>query len=199
MSLVKTLSKRLFSDSDKMPPEIGAINGLEEEVAALSDEALREESLKLRQEVEGGTELDPLLPRAFALVRETSKRKTNERHYDVQLWGGLVMHQRGIVEMVTGEGKTLAATAPVYLNALAGKGVHVITVNDYLAKRDAVWMGEIYHALGVSVGCLVHDAAYIYDPEWRLTEEERARLDKERDITGSFEVKEEFLRPVDRR
>ena len=199
MSLVKTLSKRLFSDSDKMPPEIGAINGLEEEVAALSDEALREESLKLRQEVEGGTELDTLLPRAFALVRETSKRKTNERHYDVQLWGGLVMHQRGIVEMVTGEGKTLAATAPVYLNALAGKGVHVITVNDYLAKRDAVWMGEIYHALGVSVGCLVHDAAYIYDPEWRLTEEERARLDKERDITGSFEVKEEFLRPVDRR
>lgn len=198
MKLVKDLGKRLFSGGAvKRPKEIDDINALEEELSSLSDEDLVKESLKLKEEAKEG-DVDSLMVRAFAVVREAAKRKLGQRHYDVQLWGGIVMHQSGIAEMVTGEGKTLAATAPVYLNALPGKGVHVITVNDYLAKRDAVWMGQIYDFLGLSVACLVHDAAYIYDPEWKLSEEEREQIDKERDEVGSFEVKEEFLRPVAR-
>ena len=109
--------------------------------------------------------LDDLLPEAFAAVREAAKRHLGQRHYDVQLIGGAVLHRGEIAEMKTGEGKTLVATLAVYLNALSGKGVHVVTVNDYLARRDPVWMGPIYHGLGLTVGCLQHDAAYFYDPE----------------------------------
>ncbi|MFH1694308.1 MAG: preprotein translocase subunit SecA [Patescibacteria group bacterium] len=199
MKVKKGMRKRLFSGAPKQPKEIDEVNNLEEEISGLTDEELKEESLKLKKEAEGGVDLDDLLVRAFAIVREMSKRKLGQRHYDVQLWGGLVMHRSGIAEMVTGEGKTLAATAPVYLNTLDGKGSHVITVNDYLAKRDAVWMGQIYYALGLSVSCLIHDSALLYDPEWKLTEEERVEADKERDEKGSFEVKEEFLRPVERK
>ncbi|MBU2101547.1 preprotein translocase subunit SecA [Patescibacteria group bacterium] len=199
MKVKKGMRKRLFSGAPKQPKDIDEVNNLEEEISGLTDEELKEESLKLKKEAEGGVDLDDLLVRAFAIVREMSKRKLGQRHYDVQLWGGLVMHRSGIAEMVTGEGKTLAATAPVYLNTLDGKGSHVITVNDYLAKRDAVWMGQIYYALGLSVSCLIHDSALLYDPEWKLTEEERVEADKERDEKGSFEVKEEFLRPVERK
>ena len=200
MKLVKDLGKRIFGARlPKQPKEIEEINALEGEISALSDEKLKEESLKLQDKVRGGESLEGLLARAFALVRESAKRKLGQRHYDVQLWGGLVMHQRGIAEMMTGEGKTLAATAPAYLNALSGKGVHIVTVNDYLAKRDTAWMGQIYYALGLKVGCLVHDAAYMYDPDWKLTDEEEILADKERDEKGSFEVREEFLRPVSRR
>ncbi|PIR97890.1 MAG: preprotein translocase subunit SecA [Candidatus Colwellbacteria bacterium CG10_big_fil_rev_8_21_14_0_10_42_22] len=199
MNIIKGIGKRLFSSAPKRPKEIDEINALEEEVSKLTDEELKERGLALKKEAQSGVGLDDLLVRAFAVVREVAKRKLGQRHYDVQLWGGIVMHQQGIAEMVTGEGKTLAATAPVYLNALDGKGVHVITVNDYLAKRDAVWMGQIYYELGLSVGCLLHDQALVYDPEWKLTDEEREALDKERDETGSFKVKEEFLRPVDRK
>jgi len=200
MKILKDLGKRLTAPRRvKRPKEIDEINTLEEEIASLSDAALKEESLKLREGIKAGESTDDLMVRAFALVRDAAKRKSGQRHYDAQLWGGIVMHQSGIAEMMTGEGKTLAATAPVYLNALSGKGAHVVTVNDYLAKRDTAWMGQIYDALGLSVACLVHDAAYMYDPEWKLTEEERSEVDKERDLKGSFEVKEELLRPVDRK
>ncbi|MCR4260798.1 MAG: preprotein translocase subunit SecA [Candidatus Colwellbacteria bacterium] len=200
MTLVKDLGKRIFGARlPKQPKEIEEINAMEGEISALSDEELKKESLKLQTMAKGGDSLDSLLARAFALVREAAKRKLGQRHYDVQLWGGLVMHQRGIAEMMTGEGKTLAATAPAYLNALSGKGVHIVTVNDYLAKRDTAWMGQIYYALGLSVSCLVHDAAYMYDPDWKLTDAEEVLADKERDEKGNFEVREEFLRPVTRR
>ena len=199
MSFIEGIGKRLFPGFPKRPKEIDEINFLEEEISRYSDEELKDESLKLKSAAVGGQALDELLVRAFALVRESAKRRLGQRHFDVQLWGGLVMHHQGIAEMVTGEGKTLAATAPVYLNALSGKGVHVITVNDYLAKRDAVWMGQIYHALGLSVACLIHDRALLYDPEWKLTEEKQKKADEERDKKGSFEVREEFLRPIERK
>ncbi|MBI2633753.1 MAG: preprotein translocase subunit SecA, partial [Parcubacteria group bacterium] len=174
------------------------INREEENVKALSDEEIRKRSLVLKERGEAGEDLGELLPEAFALVREASRRTLGQRHFDVQLLGGIALEEGKIAQMLTGEGKTLAATAPAYLNALSGKGVHVVTVNDYLARRDAVWMGQIYHFLGLSVGCLTHDQAYIYDPEYRHVEEKSA-LDSERDITGSFKVFEDFLRPVSRR
>ncbi|PIR98689.1 MAG: preprotein translocase subunit SecA [Candidatus Colwellbacteria bacterium CG10_big_fil_rev_8_21_14_0_10_41_28] len=198
MSLISSLKKR-FSGSAKLPAEIDLINALEEEVSSLDDGALREEGLALKERAKKGESLDDLLPKAFALVRETAKRKSGQRHYDVQLWGGIVMHRTGIAQMMTGEGKTLAATAPVYLNALEGKGVHVITVNDYLAKRDAVWMGEIYDALGLSVACLVHGGAFLYDPEWKVAKEDAEEIDEERDTVGSFRVQEDYLRPIERK
>ncbi|MDP2705704.1 MAG: preprotein translocase subunit SecA, partial [bacterium] len=144
-------------------------------------------------------DLDSLASEAFALAREAAHRTLGQRPFDSQLIGGLVLHQGKIDEMMTGEGKTLAAVAPAYLNALTGKGVHVITVNDYLAKRDAVWMGQIYDFLGMKVACLVHDAAYIYDPSFKpLPTEEKSELDEKRDVVGGFRVVSEFLRPVSR-
>ena len=121
-----------------------------------SDDALRDKTTAFRARLAGGEALDDLLPEAFAVVREAAKRTLGQRHFDVQMVGGMVLHEGRIAEMKTGEGKTLVATLPVYLNALAGKGVHVVTVNDYLAKRDADWMGQIYKFLGLTVGCIVH-------------------------------------------
>ena len=115
--------------------------------------------------MDDGASLDDLLPEAFAVVREAARRTLGQRHYDVQLIGGAVLHQGKIAEMKTGEGKTLVATLPAFLNAVTGDGVHIVTVNDYLARRDPIWMGPIYHLLGLTVGCLQHDAAYLYDPE----------------------------------
>jgi preprotein translocase subunit SecA len=138
------------------PSRVAAVNALEAEVAALSDEALQARTAQLREQLAAGANLDDLLPPAFATVREAAKRVLGQRHYDVQLIGGMVLHEGRIAEMRTGEGKTLVATLPVYLNALAGKGVHVVTVNDYLAKRDSEWMGRIYRFLGLSVGVIVH-------------------------------------------
>jgi preprotein translocase subunit SecA len=132
------------------------INALESRFQAMSDEELRGITPAFRERLEKGEMLDDLLPEAFAVVREAAKRTLGQRHFDVQLVGGMVLHEGRIAEMKTGEGKTLVATLPVYLNALAGKGVHVVTVNDYLAKRDADWMGQIYKFLGLSVGCIVH-------------------------------------------
>ncbi|AGK59488.1 preprotein translocase subunit SecA [Hyphomicrobium denitrificans 1NES1] len=136
---------------------VAAINALENEVQALTDDELRARTEAFRKELEEGKTLDDLLVPAFATVREAAKRTLGQRHFDVQLIGGMVLHQGDIAEMRTGEGKTLVATLPVYLNALAGKGVHVVTVNDYLAKRDAEWMGQVYRFLGLTVGCIVHD------------------------------------------
>jgi preprotein translocase subunit SecA len=136
---------------------VEAINALEPELARLSDADLRARTDEFRRQLAGGKTLDDILVPAFATVREAAKRTLGQRHFDVQLIGGIVLHQGKISEMKTGEGKTLVATLPVYLNALAGRGVHVVTVNDYLAKRDAEWMGEIYKFLGLTVGCIVHD------------------------------------------
>jgi preprotein translocase subunit SecA len=138
-------------------PTVSAINALEPELAGLSDAELRARTDEFRRQVASGTTLDQLIVPAFATVREAAKRTLGQRHFDVQLIGGMVLHQGKISEMKTGEGKTLVATLAVYLNALAGRGVHVVTVNDYLAKRDADWMGQVYRFLGLTVGCIVHD------------------------------------------
>src|SRR6266567_1978880 len=131
-------------------------NSYEPEVQDLSDAELKSHADDLRVRVGNGEELDDVLPEAFALVREAAQRTLGQRHFDVQLMGGVVLHRGSIAEMKTGEGKTLVATLPVYLNALTGNGVHVVTVNDYLAKRDSEWMGRMYKFLGLSVGCIVH-------------------------------------------
>ena len=154
----------------KFRSTVEEINSLEPELEPLSDEQLGARTVELKDSLESGDDLDDLLPEAFALVREAAKRGLGQRHYDVQLMGGIVLHQGKIAEMKTGEGKTLVATLPVYLNALSGRGVHVVTVNDYLARRDPVWMGPLYHTLGLSVACLQHDSAYMYDPSWESTD-----------------------------
>ena len=177
---------------------VARVNAREEEMRALTDTGLFEASRALRDRVRGGAPLDEILPEAFALVREAARRTLGQRHFDVQLMGGVYLHAGAIVEMLTGEGKTLAATAPAYLNALSGEGVHIITVNDYLAKRDAVQMGQIYHALGLSVACLVHEGAYRYDPEFTTSEEEK-KTDEERDTAGAYLVKQQYLKPISRR
>src|SRR3981189_2891492 len=135
---------------------VDAINALEPEIAALSDEALKARTAEFRKQLAEGKTLDDILVPAFATVREAAKRTLGQRHFDVQLMGGVVLHRGAIAEMKTGEGKTLVATLAVYLNALEGKGVHVVTVNDYLARRDSEWMGQIYRFLGMSVGVIVH-------------------------------------------
>ena len=153
LSLGALASKVFGSSNDrklkKYPPLVAAINALEPEVAALSDEQLRARTDAFRARVKDGTPIEDLIPEAFATVREAAKRTIGQRHFDVQLIGGMVLNDGRIAEMKTGEGKTLVATLPVYLNALAGRGVHVVTVNDYLAKRDSAWMGAIYKFLGL--------------------------------------------------
>ncbi|MDO8749524.1 MAG: preprotein translocase subunit SecA [Dehalococcoidia bacterium] len=146
-------------------PMVEEVNDLEPAFQALSNDQLKEKTQELRARLEQGETLDDLMPEAFAAVREAAKRTIGQRHFDVQLMGGAVLHQGRIAEMKTGEGKTLVATLPLYLNALEGKGAHLVTVNDYLAKRDTQWMGPIFHLLGLSVGCLQHDASHLLDPE----------------------------------
>jgi preprotein translocase subunit SecA len=160
--MLGAIAKKIFGSANDRrlktyQPKVKAINALEAEVAQLSDEALRARTEEFRQQLAAGRTLDDLLVPAFATVREAAKRTLGQRHFDVQLIGGMVLHEGGIAEMRTGEGKTLVATLAVYLNALKGEGVHVVTVNDYLAKRDADWMGKIYNFLGMSVGVIVHD------------------------------------------
>ncbi|SFV37432.1 preprotein translocase subunit SecA [Hyphomicrobium facile] len=156
------LASKIFGSSNErrvkgFRSRVAAINALEPELQDLSDEELRARTEQFRQQLNDGASLDDLLVPAFATVREAAKRTLGQRHFDVQLIGGMVLHQGDIAEMKTGEGKTLVATLPVYLNALTGKGVHVVTVNDYLAKRDADWMGQVYRFLGLTVGCIIHD------------------------------------------
>ena len=158
---MKNILQKVFGTSNdrivrSLQPVVEQINALEPEFEALSDAALKAKTEEYRQRVSDGESLDVLLPEAFATVREAAKRTLGQRHYDVQLMGGIVLHRGMISEMKTGEGKTLVSTLPVYLNALSGKGVHVVTVNDYLASRDSEWMGKIYDFLGLSVGCIVH-------------------------------------------
>src|SRR3989344_5659015 len=189
----------IFGDASQkyiknLEPIVKEINSLELEVQKLSDSDLKEKTKELKEKLENGKTLDDILPEAFALVREASKRVLNQRHFNVQLMGGIVLHQGKVAEMRTGEGKTLSATLPAYLNALETKGVHVVTVNDYLAKRDMVWMGQIYNFLGLSVGCISHEGGFIYDENYKILEE-----DKERDLVGSFKIIEDYLRPVSKR
>ncbi|MFN3188076.1 MAG: preprotein translocase subunit SecA [Candidatus Paceibacteria bacterium] len=178
-----------------LAPLVASINDRETEVSALSAEALVGETARLRKKVEDGSSLDDVLVEAFALVREASKRTLGLRHYDVQLIGGALLHRGKITEMRTGEGKTLVGTLPAYLNALAGEGVHVVTVNDYLARRDGVWMGQIYSALGMSVGIINGDGSYLYD-ETHVNNPEQS--DEERDAHGAYKVVHEYLRPCSR-
>ena len=151
-------------EAAKLWPVVEKINGLEKDFASLDDEALKNKTSEFRERLAKGETLNDLLPEAFAAVRESAKRSLGQRHFDVQLIGGITLHQGRIAEMKTGEGKTLSSTLAVYLNALEGKGVHVITVNDYLSRRDTNWMGPIYHLLGLTVGCIVHDKAYLFEP-----------------------------------
>ena len=191
---------KLFKSDKELRRIVEQINFLESEIKKLSNERLLEDGASLKRLIqETKITLDEALPRAFALVRETAKRVLSQRHFDVQLMGGIILHQGKIAEMRTGEGKTLAATLPAYLNALTGKGVHVVTVNEYLAKRDAVWMGQIYHALGLKTACLIHEGALLYDPNYKPEVGHSQLLDKERDTTGSFLVQEEYLRPISRK
>jgi preprotein translocase subunit SecA len=159
--MIGVIARKLFGSSNERRiksylPRVAAINALEKELEGLSDEALRARTDEFKQQVAAGTSLDDILVAAFATCREAAKRTLGQRHFDVQLVGGMILHEGRIAEMKTGEGKTLVATLPVYLNALAGRGVHVVTVNDYLAKRDAEWMGQIYNFLGLKVGVIVH-------------------------------------------
>ena len=183
---------------DTLKPIIENINNLEPEFEKLSDAQLKEKTSELKEQLKKGKTLDDILPQAFALVREAGKRTLNQRHYDVQMIVGIVLHQGKIAEMKTGEGKTLAATMPIYLNALTGKGVHIVTVNDYLAKRDVVWMGQIYHALGLSIGCIAHDSAFVYDSKFQQ-ETNNGERDENRDTLGGFKVEDSYLRPCARK
>ncbi len=159
--MIGAVARKLFGSSNdrrirSYRPRVEQINALEKEIEALSDEALRARTAEFRKQLAEGAALDEILVPAFATVREAGKRVLGQRHFDVQLIGGMVLHEGRIAEMKTGEGKTLVATLPVYLNALTGNGVHVVTVNDYLAKRDSEWMGQIYKFLGLTVGVIVH-------------------------------------------
>src|SRR5581483_10064951 len=168
--------KSLFGDSSAKVlktygPKVEEVNALEAEISALGDEALKGKTSEFKKRLAEGETLEQILPEAFAVVREAAKRTVKQRPFDVQLIGGMIIHEGKIAEMKTGEGKTLVATLPSYLNALTGKGVHIVTVNDYLSRRDAVWMGEIYSFLGLSVGVINHDSSYIYDPTHRELDE----------------------------
>ena len=178
--MLKSIAKIIGGSDErvvrKMQPGIDAINALEPAMERLSDSDLRAKTGELRTRIRKGEDLDDLTTEAFAVVREAARRTLGQRHFDVQLVGGMVLHSGKIAEMRTGEGKTLVATLPAYLNALTGRGVHVVTVNDYLARRDAQWMGAVYHMLGLSVGALQHDSAYLYDPSPGKTESGMEKL-----------------------
>jgi preprotein translocase subunit SecA len=191
-----------FGDANKkyinsLQPLIKKINVLGEEYKGLSDVDLKSKTDQFKERLSKGESLDSILPEAFATIREASTRNLKQRHYDVQLIGAMVLHQGKIAEMKTGEGKTLTATSAVYLNALEGKGCHVVTVNDYLSRRDAVWMGQLYYALGLSTSCINHDQSFIYDPTFVVDNQEEK--DKTRDELGGFKVVQDFLRPCSRR
>ena len=172
-------------------PIVDDINGREASLQALSNEELRAKTTQFKEDLTNGKTLEDILPEAFAVVREGSRRSLKMRHFDVQLMGGIALHQGKVAEMRTGEGKTLVATLPLYLNALTGKGVHLVTVNDYLSRRDAVWMGELFAFLGLTTAVINHDASYIYDPSHK-------ELDQEKDEVASYKVVHEFLRPCTR-
>jgi preprotein translocase subunit SecA len=172
--MLKWLGKLIDSNEKELKhlqPRIDEINSLESEFKALSDTALRAKTEDFKARFQDGSSLDELLPEAFAAVRETARRTIGQRHFDVQMMGGIILHPGTIAEMRTGEGKTLVATLPLYLNSLSGQGCHLVTVNDYLAKWQHLWMAPIYQALGVTIASIQHDASFIYDPEYNAEDE----------------------------
>src|SRR3989339_1646765 len=193
--------EKIFPDGNKkelkkLQPIVEAVNALEAEYEKLSDEEIKNKTVEFKQKLKEGKKLDDILPEAFATVREAAKRTLSMRHYDVQIIGAVALHKGKIAEMRTGEGKTLTATLPVYLNALEGTGVHVVTVNDYLARRDAVWMAKIYDFLGLSVGVIQNQrVSFVYDSSVVRPEE----ISAEEIELESFKVENEFLRPASRK
>ncbi|MEK7130883.1 MAG: preprotein translocase subunit SecA [Patescibacteria group bacterium] len=204
---------KILGDSNKkflkkLEPIVSSINLLEEKMKSLSDDGLMGVTEELKGRLNDGEKADDILPEAFAVTRESARRTLKQRHFDVQLLGGIVLHQGKIAEMRTGEGKTLVATLPAYLNAISGKGVHVVTVNDYLSRRDAVWMGQIYSALGLTVGCINHETSYLYDANHTQAQKDKLKpknekgedkIDEVRDTVGAFHVVHEFLKPCSRK
>lgn len=189
--------KRLFGDESQRilkeyAPVAEHINELEKDISVLSDVDLSAKTGYLKDRLRDGATLDDILPEAFAVVREASRRTLGQRHFDVQILGGMALHKGNIAQMMTGEGKTLVATLPAYLNALTGKGVHVVTVNDYLSRRDAVWMGQIYSFLGLSVSVINAGSSFMYDKG-------HTEADATRDALGGFKVIHEFMRPCSRK
>ena len=175
--MIGAIARKIFGSSNErriraFQPRVDAINALEKDLEKLSDEQLRARTDDFKKQLAEGKSLDDILVPAFATVREAGKRTIGQRHFDVQLIGGMILHEGRISEMKTGEGKTLVATLPVYLNALSGRGVHVVTVNDYLAKRDSEWMGQIYQFLGLKVGVIVHGL-----------DDEQRKINYEADVT----------------
>src|SRR3989337_1027651 len=192
--MVGTILRKFFGTKNdrelkRLWPMVEQITSLEAKVTNLSDEQLRDQTEEFKRRLQAGETLDDILPESFAVVREVSRRRLKMRHFDVQMLGGIVLHEGKIAEMKTGEGKTLVATLPVYLNALEDKGVHVITVNDYLAKRDTQWMGPIYGFLGLSLGVIQHDSSFIYDPTYFST-------DKRLDFLKPCSRKEAYLADI---
>ncbi len=162
MNLFTRTFSKIFKSSnqqelDQLKPILSKINQLETEISGLKDNQFKERVYHIKQSIKKGRSLNDVMPESFALVREASKRVLNERHYDVQLIGGIILHKGKIAEMKTGEGKTLVATLPAFLNSLTGNGVHIVTVNDYLAKRDSEWMGKVFNYLGSTTGCIVSE------------------------------------------
>ncbi|MCA9391110.1 MAG: preprotein translocase subunit SecA [Candidatus Magasanikbacteria bacterium] len=197
---MQSMIKKLFGDPNakevaKFRKTVDEINALEAEMQALSDDALKAKTAEFKERLAKDEPSEKMIPEVFAVVREVSRRVLKQRQYDVQLIGGLALNKGMIAEMRTGEGKTLTAAAPVYMNALTGKGVHVVTVNDYLARRDAVWMGQVYHFLGLTVACTQPYKSFLYDPSFK----NEAEHDAERDETGSFKVDHDYLRPCTRK
>src|SRR3989339_1337177 len=164
-----SIFKKLFGSNEreiaKLRPIVEKINALESAAAKLSDPRLQAKTEEFRERLKKNENLDDILPEVFAVVREAVRRVDDKRLFDAQMMGGIILHQGRIAEMKTGEGKTHTALLPMYLNALTGKGVHIVTVNDYLAKRDCNWMGSILHFLGISTACIMHDVSYIYEPK----------------------------------
>ncbi|MEN9551982.1 MAG: hypothetical protein RI935_359 [Candidatus Parcubacteria bacterium] len=216
MSLGIPFLEKFFPDESKktikkLLPLVDKVFSYEEELKALSDEELKERGLSLKKEVIGKLEgkegdelkheekkvLHEVLPLAFALVRESSRRTLHMMHYRVQVIGGILLHEGNISEMRTGEGKTLVATLPAYLNALSGRGVHVVTVNDYLSRRDAVWMGQVFDALGLTVSVINHQSSYLYDSAETEDKDKKAD-DEERDDVGSYKIVYDYLKPCTR-
>jgi len=198
MSILDSIKKLFGDDSTRFikysTPKVKAINAEELIMQSLSDEELKAKTTEFKNRLQEGQTLDDILVEAFAVAREASQRTLKMRHYDVQLIGGMAIHSKSIAEMKTGEGKTLVAVLPVYLNALAGKGVHVVTVNDYLARRDAVWMGQVYSFLGLSLSVINQEnTSYMYEESSALLQD-----DQERDELGAFKIAYDFLRPCTR-
>ncbi len=197
--MLKNLLKKIFGDPNekhlnKMQSLVNQINEFEKSIQKLSNEKLRLKTDEFKKRLKDKETLDDILPESFAVAREASKRVLNQRHFDVQLLGGIILHQGKVAEMKTGEGKTLTSTLSTYLNALEGKGSHLVTANDYLAKRDAVWMGQIFSFLGLSIGVVITEGSFLY-----VSAEQESEQDKERDLKGGFKIEEKYLRETSKK